>query len=147
MLNPNSGMQGFIGGRGDEHSRTPRGGGEGGKILDMTVFTMEMKKGVEKMDFRYAEWVDKLSLEKHEMLTEIMQNNQKYILSDNTIRKYAQLVDVYTELEAAHLKLRETTTKVNTQPSVGILQPAVGNLQPAVGNPQPSFGTTMQPLP
>ena len=92
----------FVGVRGGDRSRTPRAGGEGGKILDMTAFTMEMMRGVEQMEFGYEAWVQGLNIKNHEMLKDIIASNQKYILADNTIRKYAPLVVVYRELEASH---------------------------------------------
>ena len=91
-------------GRVDEEQTTPRGK-DGGNIVDMSAFTMEMKMGVEKVEFIYTKWVEDLSIDEHETLKEIVLSNPNYLTSDNTIRKYAPLVVVYAELEAQHLKL------------------------------------------
>ena len=80
----------------EEEANTPRGFA----IMDMTDFTMEMKMGVEKTKFNYTEWVSGLSIDQHVELKDVMMENQKYILADNTIRKYATLVAVFGELEA-----------------------------------------------
>ena len=71
----------------------------GTTIMDMTDFTMEMKMGVEKIKFSYTEWVAGLSIEQHVELKDVIVENQKYILADNTIRKYATFVAVFGELE------------------------------------------------
>jgi ubiquitin C len=76
----------------------------GAAIMDMTDFTMEMKMGVEKTKFSYTEWVSGLSIDQHLELKDLMMEHQKYILADNTIRKYAPLVPIFGELEAWHLK-------------------------------------------
>ena len=71
----------------------------GTTIMDMTDFTMEMKMGVEKIKFSYTEWVAGLTIEQHVELKDVIVENQKYILSDNTIRKYATFVAIFGELE------------------------------------------------
>jgi ubiquitin C len=71
----------------------------GANIMDMTDFTMEMKLGVEKIKFSYTEWVAGLTIEQHVELKDVIAENQKYILADNTIRKYATFVAVFGELE------------------------------------------------
>jgi hypothetical protein len=71
--------------------------------MDMSAFTMDMMNDVQKMEFSHAQWIDELPIKKHETLKEIMYENQKHIMADNTIRKYAQLVDEYAELEAEQI--------------------------------------------
>ena len=83
-------------GAGAEESNPPRNFA----IMDMTDFTMEMKMGVEKTKFSYTEWVSGLSIDQHLELKDLMMEHQKYILADNTIRKYAPLVPIFGELEA-----------------------------------------------
>jgi hypothetical protein len=71
----------------------------GAVIMDMTDFTMEMKLGVEKIKFNIIEWVAGLTVVQHIELKEVMLENQRYIMSDPTIRKYATFVAIFGELE------------------------------------------------
>jgi hypothetical protein len=71
----------------------------GAAIMDMTDFTMEMKLGVEKIKFNIIEWVAGLTVVQHIELKEVMLENQRYIMSDPTIRKYATFVAIFGELE------------------------------------------------
>jgi uncharacterized ubiquitin-like protein YukD len=87
------GKRGRVGAGAEEVENTPRA------IMDMTDFTMEMKLGVEKIKFNYTEWVAGLTIEQHVELKDVIVENQKYILADNTIRKYATFVAIFGELE------------------------------------------------
>ena len=80
----------------------------GNKIMDMSAFApMVAYKNVGIVSFGYKEWCDGLGAGRLKQLISVMTDHKKYLLADNTIRKYATFVDIYAELEATHLNLNE----------------------------------------